>query len=231
MKRRGYRIVGSVVAILLLGSQVILPMAAETMIERSLKRAVSLQEIAVDVDAMPAVSLANGEIDAVEMIGRQVTVGRVVCEEVKVMLSEVKIDRDHLWQDGKVFFHRVGDAHITASVTEDALARALRHSVKQLDDPTVTITPGGITASGTYSLGRMSPKITLMGQIVYRDNKIFFVSEQVQLQYGARGNFSADLRTEVELAELESLPFVVRITEIRPTDGRILLAFEKANEK
>lgn len=226
MKRSGYWIIGAVG--ILLGSQFALPIGAELMLERSLNRALHTQSVTAQVDALPALSLLNGAADEITLMGKKVPVGRLVCEEVTAELSDVKIDTAHLLQDGKVLLHHVGDAHLTATVTEQELADALRHSVKQLDEPTVVITPKGIEASGAYAIGKTSAKIALTGRITHRENKIFFVSEQVQLQYGARGNFSADLKTEVELAELKGLPFAVRITEIRPTDGRILLAFQKA---
>lgn len=228
MKRSGYWIIGLVG--ILLGSQFALPIGAEMMLERSLNRAFHAQSVTAQVDALPALSLLNGTADEITLMGKNVPVGRLVCEEVTAELSDVKIDTAHLLQDGKVLIHRVGDAHFTAAVTEQDLAEALRHSVKQLDDPTVVITPEGIEASGAYTIGKTSAKIALTGQIICRDDKIFFVSEQVQLQYGTRGSFSANLKTEVELAELRGLPFAVRITEIRPTDGRILLAFQKAEK-
>lgn len=230
MKRSGYRIVGIVGAILLMSSQVIMPYAAETMLERTLKRTVSSETITAEVKALPAWMLLGGAADTITLSGQKVRIGKVLCEDVTATLSEVEIDTDHLRQDGKVLFRSVGDAQCTASITADDLAEALRHSVKQLDEPIVTVSEDGIEASGTYAFGRTRTKVSLSGRLTYRDNKIFFVSEKVRLQYGARGSFSADLRTEVELAELKNLPFAVRITEIRPTDGRILLAFQKADE-
>lgn len=226
MKRSGYCIIGIIG--ILLGSQLVLPLAAETMIERSLERAVRAQDVSAEVDTSCAVSLLNGSSDELVLTGKQVLVGKVVCEDITARLSDVKIDMGHLVQDGKVLLRSIGDAHLAVTVTEKDLAQALRHSVKQLDEPLVTITSEGIWASGTYAAGRTPVKIALCGQITYRDNKIFFVSEQVQLQYGAKGSFTAALKTEVELAELKGLPFAVRITEIRPADGRILLAFQKA---
>lgn len=228
MKRSRYWIIG--IAGVLLGSQLVLPLVAETMIERSLMRSVESEQMMADVSSLPAMSLIGGSADEIVLAGKRVRVGRVLCDEIHAQLSDIKIDMPHLMQDGKLLLHHVGDAKIMASITEEDLAQALRHSVKQLDEPTVTITPEGIEASGVYAFGRASAKMMIRGRLDYDKNKIYFVSEQVQLQYGTMGNFSAELKTKVELADIGHLPFAVRITEIRPTNGRILLAFQRANE-
>lgn len=225
MKRSGYLAI--ILGGILLGSQILLPLAAETMITRSLKRSISASEINADIDAFPALTILGGSADEITLTGRDVLIGRLLCSEATATFSDVRIDTGHLMDDGKLLFQRLGHAEASAWVTEEELARTLEESVEKLSNVSVTVTPSGIEAQGNYAFGKLPARIALTGQIIGRGDKIVFVSEQVTLQHTAIGKLSANLKTDVELADLGTLPFAVRITDIRPTDGRILLAIEK----
>ncbi|MBR0325470.1 MAG: hypothetical protein IIX11_04985, partial [Selenomonadales bacterium] len=79
MKRSGYLAI--ILGGILFGSQVLLPSLAEMMITRSLERSISASEMSVDVDAFPALSILRGSADEIELTGRDVLVGKLLCSE------------------------------------------------------------------------------------------------------------------------------------------------------
>ncbi|MBQ1249593.1 MAG: hypothetical protein IIX92_06090, partial [Selenomonadales bacterium] len=111
-------------------------------------------------------------------------------------------------------------------IKEEELAKTLEQSVEKLSNVTVHITPSGVEAEGDYMLGKLPVRISLTGQLVGRGNKIYFVSERAALKH-AIGKISANVKTDVELAELSSLPFAVRVTNVSKFDGKVSVRVEK----
>ncbi len=227
MKKSGYLAI--ILGGILLGSQIVLPLAAETMITRSLERSISASEMAVDVDAFPALTIVGGSADEITLTGRDVLIGKLLCSEFAATFTDVHIDTAHLLKGGKLLLQRLGDAEASAYVEEEALARTLEQSVAKLSDVSVKITPSGIEAEGDYDFGKLPVRVSLTGQLIGRDDKIYFVSEQVTLKHTAIGKISAKLKTEALLADLSALPFAVRVTDVRPNEGRIFVIVKKEN--
>lgn len=224
MKRSGYLVIALIS--IFASCQLLLPIAAETMIERSLKRSMQAAELDVEVDALPAFDLIDGSADKITISGRDVLIGRLLCSRIDVSAHDVDVDMPRLVNDGKFIFEHLGEVSVTAEIKEDAMAKTLEQSADKLSNVKVTVTPSGIEAEGDYSLGKMPAHIALTGQLVGRGDKIYFVSERATIKHSI-GKISANLKTEIELAELSSLPFAVRITEIRPNDGWIRVCVDK----
>jgi hypothetical protein len=224
MKRSGYLAI--ILGGILFGSQVLLPSLAEMMITRSLERSISASEMSVDVDAFPALSILQGSADEIELTGRDVLVGKLLCSEATATFTDVRIDTARLMNDGTFVFEHLGEVSASIEIKEEELAKTLEQSVEKLSNVTVHITPSGVEAEGDYMLGKLPVRISLTGQLVGRGNKIYFVSERAALKH-AIGKISANVKTDVELAELSSLPFAVRVTNVSKFDGKVSVRVEK----
>lgn len=222
-------------AFILISSSITLPIAAKTIIENSLRESLQVREITASVHAYGDVrrnipfEMLFGKAESIHIKSKDVQVGKLLCSRIDVSAHDVDVDMSRLVGDGTFVFEHLGEVTASIDVKEEELAKALEQSAEKLSDVSVTITPSGIEARGKYALGKSSADVTLAGQIIGREDKIFFVSEQVALQHAKIGNFSAQLKTEVELADLSSLPFAVRITNIRPFDGMVYILVEKEN--
>ncbi|MBO5245169.1 MAG: DUF2993 domain-containing protein [Selenomonadales bacterium] len=208
-------------------SEMVLPITAEVIIENSLRGSLQARELTADVSArIWQGQLISGEADTIRIHGKDVQIGKLLCSEVEVSAHDVDVDMTRLLGDGKLLFEHLGEVTAYAYVKEEALAKVLEQSSEKLSKVAVHITPSGIEAEGNYALGRLPVRISLTGQLVGRDNKIYFVSERAMLQH-AIGKISAHVKTEVEAADLSSLPFAVRITDIRSEDGRVYIIVKK----
>lgn len=217
--------------LLLISSSIALPIVMETMIERSLRETVQAEEISANVHNghgrmdIP-LGLVGGIADRISVSGRNVQIGKLLCSRVDVWADNVDVDMSRLIDDGKLLFQHLGDAEVIAEVKEEELAKTLEQSVEKLSNVSVNITPSGIEAEGDYTLGKLPVRIFLTGQLVGRGDKIYFVSERVTLQHTI-GKISANFKTDALLADLSTLPFAVRVADIRPFDGVVSIRVEK----
>lgn len=202
------------------------------MIENSLRESLQAREIVAEVYAerngrrsIP-LEMLFGEIGSIYIKGKDVQIGKLLCSKIDVSAHDIDVDMTRLLGDGKLLFEHLGEVTASAYVKEEALARTLEQSAEKLSNVKVTVTPSGIEAEGDYALGSLPVRISLTGRLIGRDNKIYFVSERAMLQH-AIGKISAHVKTDVEVADLSSLPFAVRITDIRSEDGQVYILVKK----
>ncbi len=217
----------------LIGSSIALPLAVENMIERSLRDTVQADEITANVHQgygrmnIP-LGLIGGISDRISVSGKNVQIGKLLCSRINVWVDNVDVDMSRLISDGKILFQHLGYAEAMVEIKEEELAKTLEQSVEKLSNVTVHITPSGIEAEGDYILGKLPAHISLAGQLVGRGDKIYFVSERATLKHTI-GKITAQVKTDIELADLSSVPFAVRVADIRPNDGWVFVRIEKEN--
>ena len=225
-----YLLVG--LALIVLTSSITLPIAAKTIIENSLRESVQVREVvaSVNVDRHsrydPPFELLEGKADDISIKSKDVQVGKLLCSRIDVWAEDVDVDMSRLVDDGTFVFEHLGKVSASIEIKEEELAKTLEQSVEKLSNVAVHITPSGIEAEGDYMLGKLPVRISLAGQLVGRGNKIYFVSERAALKHTI-GKISAQVRTDVELAELSSLPFAVQVTRVNMFDGVVNVRVEK----
>ncbi len=225
-----YLLVGLV--LIVLTSSITLPIAAKTIIENSLRESVQVREVvaSVYVDRHSRYDtpfeLLEGKADDIYIDSKDVQVGKLLCSRIDVSAHDVDVDMSRLVDDGTFVFEHLGKVSAGIEIKEEELAKTLEQSVEKLSNVTVHITPSGVEAEGDYMLGKLPVRISLTGQLVGRGNKIYFVSERAALKH-AIGKISANVKTDVELAELSSLPFAVRVTNVSKFDGKVSVRVEK----
>ena len=225
-----YLLVGLV--LILITSSITLPIAAKTIIENSLREAVQAREVVADVYVdrhsrhhVPF-ELLEGKADDIYIKSKDVLIGKLLCSRVNISAHDVDIDMSRLIDDGTFVFEHLGEVSALIEIKEEELAKTLEQSIDKLSNVTVSITPQGVEAEGDYALGKLPVRISLAGQLVGRGNKIYFVSERATLKHTI-GKISAHVKTDVELAELSSLPFAVQVTDVNTFDGVVSVLVEK----
>ena len=225
-----YLLVGLV--LIVLTSSITLPIAAKTIIENSLRESVQVREVVASVYVdrhsrhdLPFERL-EGKADDISIKSKDVQVGKLPCSRIDVWAEDVDVDMSRLVDDGTFVFEHLGKVSASIEIKEEELAKTLEQSVEKLSNVAVHITPSGIEAEGDYMLGKLAVRISLAGQLVGRGNKIYFVSERAALKHTI-GKISAQVRTDVELAELSSLPFAVQVTRVNMFDGVVNVRVEK----
>lgn len=225
-----YLLVGLV--LIVITSRITLPIAAKTIIENSLRETVQAREVVASVYVdrhsrhdLP-LELLEGKADDIYIDGKDVQVGKLLCSKVRVSAHDVDIDMSRLIDDGTFVFEYLGEVSAGIDIKEEELAKTLEQSVDKLSNVTVHITPSGIEAEGDYMLGKLPAHISLAGQLVGRGNKIYFVSERATLKHTI-GKISANVKTDIELAELSSLPFDVQVTDVNTFDDVVCVRVEK----
>lgn len=225
-----YLLVGLV--LIVLTSSITLPIAAKTIIENSLRENVQAREVVADVYSEKngrrsrALEMLAGEMHKVYITAKDVQVGKLLCSRIDVWAEDVDVDMSRLVDDGTFVFEHLGKVSASIDIKEEELAKTLEQSVEKLSNVTVHITPSGVEAEGDYMLGKLPVRISLSGQLVGRGNKIYFVSERAALKHTI-GKISAQVKTDVELAELSSLPFAVQVTNVNMFDGVVNVRVEK----
>ena len=225
-----YLLVG--LALIVLTSSITLPIAAKTIIENSLRESVQVREVVASVYVdrhsrydLPF-ELLEGKADDIYIDSKDVQVGKLLCSRIDVWAEDVDVDMSRLVDDGTFVFEHLGKVSASIEIKEEELAKTLEQSVEKLSNVTVHITPSGVEAEGDYMLGKLPVRISLTGQLVGRGNKIYFVSERATLKHTI-GKISAHVKTDVELAELSSLPFAVQVTDVNTFDGVVSVLVEK----
>lgn len=223
-----YLLVG--LGLILITSSITLPIAAKTIIENSLREAVQVREVVARVSdgysrGIP-LEMLFGEFKHVYIDSKDMQVGKLLCSRVNISAHDVDIDMSRLIDDGTFVFEHLGEVSALIEIKEEELAKTLEQSIDKLSNVTVSITPQGVEAEGDYALGKLPVRISLAGQLVGRGNKIYFVSERATLKHTI-GKISAHVKTDVELAELSSLPFAVQVTDVNTFDGVVSVLVEK----
>ena len=225
-----YLLVG--LAMIFLANGIILPIAAKTIIENSLRETVQVREVVAHVHSEKtgrrswALEMLSGEMHKVYITAKDVQVGKLLCSRIDVSAEDVDVDMSRLIDDGTFVFEHLGEVSAIIEIKEEELAKTLEQSVEKLSNVAVHITPPGIEAEGDYSLGKLPVRISLTGQLVGRGNKIYFVSERAALKHTI-GKISAHIKTDVELAELSSLPFEVQVTRVNMFDEVVCVHVKK----
>ncbi len=225
-----YLLVGLVLIFLTNGMT--LPIVAKVIIENSLRENVQAREVVADVYSEKtgrrswALEMLAGEMHKVYITAKDVQLGKLLCSRIDVSAHEVDVDMSRLVADGTFVFEHLGKVSASIKIKEEELAKTLEQSVEKLSNVTVHITPSGVEAEGDYMLGKLPVRISLAGQLVGRGNKIYFVSERAALKHTI-GKISANVKTDVELAELSSLPFAVQVTNVSKFDGEVSVRVEK----
>ncbi|MBP2640590.1 MAG: hypothetical protein H6Q66_1541 [Firmicutes bacterium] len=211
---------------LLLGiaAQFVLPWLVSDFIARSVGNQMQTEQITAKVTKTPAFLMLGGTFDEVAISAVKAQTGRLVFQEMNVVISAASIDMPALLRDRRLVLSSAEKIELSGVITQEELSRYLNANVKYVKNAAVTVRDGRVAIDAQLVIiGPIAVKVNLDGRIVGDDRQIRFVTEHFSLNDGLAGNISGALLTEIPLADLRQLPFAVGVREIVMEQGRIIV--------
>lgn len=216
--------IGGALILLLVFSEFLLPSAISDVVATAMKNVTSADQVNAKVEKSPAIMMLAGNFDAITVKVKNAKTDQVVFDEFDVTLQNAQVDMANLIQKRNLTMKSVEDVTIKAIVLEDELARAMNQSVKGIKNAKVSITPGKVTATGSFSMGGfINAKIILEGNIITTDQKIVFHAEHFQIDNSMVGKFGGTLVTDLTLVDLKKLPFDVTVKNVTLEEGKAVV--------
>lgn len=213
-----------IIAVLLIASQVLLPMAVSDIVAQGMVSLTGSQNVRVNVEKNPALLMLGGKFDRITLAAQNAKTDKLTFSELHAVLQDVQIDMNTLISRRLVAVRSVGDVELSVVFQQEELARILNQSVKGIKNATVAITPDKVQASSNFAIGGFAQvAVTLEGKIVGEGQKIKFVTERFLLNNSHVGNIGGAVLTEIELADLSKLPFNVHTRNIVLEQGRVVI--------
>lgn len=213
-----------IIAVLLIASQILLPMAVSDIVAQGMVSLTGSQNVRVNVEKSPALLMLGGKFDRITLAAQNAKTDKLTFSELHAVLQDVQIDMNTLISRRLVAVRSVGDVELSVVFQQEELARILNQSVKGIKNATVAITPDKVQASSNFAIGGFAQvAVTLEGKIVGEGQKIKFVTERFLLNNSHVGNIGGSMLTEIELADLSKLPFNVHTRNIVLEQGRVVI--------
>lgn len=213
-----------IIAVLLIASQILLPMAVSDIVAQGMVSLTGSQNVRVNVEKSPALLMLGGKFDRITLAAQNAKTDKLTFSELHAVLQDVQIDMNTLISRRLVAVRSVGDVELSVVFQQEELARILNQSVKGIKNATVAITPDKVQASSNFAIGGFAQvAVTLEGKIVGEGQKIKFVTERFLLNNSHVGNIGGAMLTEIELADLSKLPFNVHTRNIVLEQGRVVI--------
>lgn len=213
-----------IIAVLLIASQILLPMAVSDIVAQGMVSLTGSQNVRVNVEKNPALLMLGGKFDRITLAAQNAKTDKLTFSELHAVLQDVQIDMNTLISRRLVAVRSVGDVELSVVFQQEELARILNQSVKGIKNATVAITPDKVQASSNFAIGGFAQvAVTLEGKIVGEGQKIKFVTDRFLLNNSHVGNIGGSMLTEIELADLSKLPFNVHTRNIVLEQGRVVI--------
>lgn len=223
MKRRLIALV--VISVLALGLiNLVLPQLVADAVAKGMQGILNSSQISAQVEQQPALLMLTGQFARVQLTADAAQVGKISFDKMQAELTQVQLDMFKLLTARRVEVQRLGTAHLTAELTQAELARYLQQSVKAVSAATVQIDQGRVSVTGAVGLGQIAKvNISVNGRVVADGAKIKLVLENVAVQNSLVGKLRGSVLSDIELADLSSLPFGVKVKQIIADQGKLTL--------
>lgn len=224
MSKRLLLILVAAVGITLAGVSFFLPQIVSQAIAQGMRGVLHSNQVTADVEKSPSFLMLDGQFDRVRLNAKDAKPDKVAFSDMQADLHGVKVDMGELVASRKVVLREVKQASLTASVTQEELARYLNQTVKGVKNAKVTIQNGKVQVGGTFGLGQIAQmSVTLEGRVVSDGQKIKMVTETILLNNSRVGSLGGSLLADIQLVDVKSLPFGVKVKEIVTDQGKITI--------
>ncbi|MEG6584966.1 LmeA family phospholipid-binding protein [Dendrosporobacter sp. 1207_IL3150] len=213
-----------IICVLLLGSQLLLPIAISDIMSQGMVSLTGSENVKADVEKRPALLMLGGKFDKITLNAQNAKTDRITFSELNAVLKDVQLDMGTLISRRLVAIQSVGEVDLKVAFSQEELARFLNQSVKGIKNATVAITPDKIQVGSNFSIGGFATvAITLEGKIVGDGQKIKFVTDRILLNNNLVGSIGGNMLTEVPIFDLKKLPFDVKVRNIVLEQGRVVI--------
>lgn len=224
MSKRLVTTLFAAVAVVLAGLALFLPTIISQAVAQGMQGVLKSNQVTAKVEKSPSFLMLGGQFDTVALTAKEAKPDKIAFSEMRANLSGVKVDMNELVASRRVVLKEVKEASLTASVSQDELARYLNQSVKGVKNAKVTIQGGKVQVGGTFGLGQIAQMtVTLEGKVVTDGQKIKMVTEKILLNNSRVGSLGGSLLADIQLVDVKSLPFGVAVRDIVADQGRITI--------
>ena len=212
------------VLILLVGSELFLPMVMSNAVNQGLMSLTGSEHVDAKLTKEPALLMLGGNFDTLQINAQHAKIDKIVFSEMNIALTDAQLDMGKLISQRVVELQSVKDVDIIAVVGQDDLAQYLNQGVKGVKNAVVVITPDKVKASSNFAIGGIvNVAVTLEGRIVYDGQKVKFVTDQFSVNNVITGNIGGALLTEIPILDINKLPFHVNVRDIVTGAGKVTL--------
>ena len=205
-------------------AQLFLPELVSNLIVRSVNNQIRAEQISAKATKNPALFMLDGRFDELTVSAAKAQVGRIVFQEMNVVVSNAAVDVPELLRDRRFVLKSSGKIELSGVITQEELSRYLNANVKHIKNAVVTVRDGRVWIDAQLSVAvPIALKVSLDGRIVADDRQIRFVTEHFHLNDRLGGNISGALLTEIPLADLRQLPFAVGVSDIAMDQGKVII--------
>lgn len=217
-------IFGGIIIILIVLSQILLPMAVSQGIERAVRTLAHVRDVTVEAENFPAVGMLAGRFDRIALTAQAVQTDDIAFERLEMNLAGAELDTA-AFLEGVLRVRSVRDAEVRAVISEAALADLINRKVKGAKDAKVRITPEKVTAQSTLSLGKMvRAGVVLEGNIIVSDNRIVFATEHFKIDNPMLGKLGGTVFTDLVLVDFQELPLAVQVKDVAQMEGEVVIS-------
>lgn len=205
-------------------AETVLPRLVGDAVAQGMRAATGSNQVTAAVQKRPALFMLGGAFDKITVTALEAKIDKLTFRELRAVLTDVQLDRDKLWAR-QAAVERVRDVELTATITQEELARYLNQTVKGVHNATVAVTPGKMQVTTTYSLGGLaSMAIALEGKVASDGQRIKFVTERFFLNNMPVGGTGGSVLAEIPLLDLKKLPFGVTVRDIVMENGQVTIS-------
>lgn len=222
MHKRLVLTVAAAVAVLLAGLAWLLPLLVSQVVAQGMENILHSGQVTASVEKTPSFLLLNGQFDKVRLTAKNARPDKLLFSDMQAELSGVKLDMAQLLSSRRVVLQEVKEATLTAAIAEDELGRYLNQSVKGVKNAKVTVQAGKVQVAGTFGIGQIAQMtVTVEGRVVADGQKIKLATEKILFNNSQVGSLGGSLLSDIQLADLKSLPFGVKVRHIAAEQGKI----------
>lgn len=224
MSKRLLLILFALAGLAIAGVVVFLPHIVSQAVAQGMQKVLNSNQVTAEVEKSPSFLMLDGQFDKIVLTARDAKPDKLAFSAMQAELTGVKVDMAELVSSRKVVLREVKQAGLTASVTQDELARYLNQSVKGVKNAKVLIQNGKVQVGGTFGLGQLAQMtVTLEGRVISDGQKIKLVTEKLFLNNSQVGSLGGSLLADIQLVDVKSLPFGVVVRNISADQGKLTI--------
>ncbi len=203
------------------------PVVAAALVGDSLRTFLAAAAVDVTLEAWPTPALWWGRMDRMTVAARDVRAGDQRFEHFSATFGHVQVDPRALFVDRAFVIRTIGSGHAQATVSQDALARALaREPGVRIN--ALTLRPGRVLVQGVIPMLGADVAVDGAGRLVLsEDGTIDLILERATATtVSTRPTaFKGQVVTTriPGVMRLPALPFGLQLTNVRMDDGRLVL--------
>lgn len=226
-----------IVAVIAAGAcaQFLVPNALKNYIKDRVTTATKASEVTLTLNAMPSAKISLGYVDSVHCTAADATIGELNLKKAEVEGSNIKINiKEIIFPTEGISREEHTNRCLTSAeslelsgiITEDSLKNFLAEKVDRLQDPKVTMTPEGITASAKVKILGRDADVQIGGQIIAREGDLYFQMLHLNLENAVLRRVNLDrFMGDINITESVKMPFGLQFRTVEMRQGE---AFVKA---